>query len=227
MALLYPVVEAAKENGRSTKCLNNLKQCAQAVRMYADDYDGTMPSSGVVAPSPTQPQVIKFLTGIGHLPHNYGTPAETWSEFLYDHMRSPDIIRCPSDRPRSRASYWYKYANDLAWRTSGLLRRKISDYGYDAQQIAFYEHAGWHSGDAAGVKNGVKINVSFVDTHVATITVVDGPTSSPPASDERTGASAIRLGLPMYYNCSVDTNGQSTEHSPGDFIDPRTCYDKL
>lgn len=227
-AALFPVLEAAKEKDRSATCLYNLKLCAQALKMYTDDYDGTMPSSGVVAPSPTQAQVIDFLTGIGDpYPKPYGAPAKTWPQFLQDHMKTYGIAFCPSDRPRSRVSYWYKYANDLAWRDPLLRKRKTGDYGYESDQIAFYEHAALHTGDAAGTKNGVKINVSFLDTHVDTITVASGPTAYPPATDERSGASAIRLGLPMYYNCRDENGIPDTIHSPGDFIDPSSCYDKL
>ncbi len=179
----------------------------------------------MVAASPTQAQVVEFLTGKGTFPQPPAAKRHTWPQILQDDLPNKSCVFCPSDaNVRTRVSYWYKYANDLAWRDSTLRRRKASDYGYEHDQIAFYEHAGWHVGDAAGIKNGVKINVSYMDTHTATITVAHGPAGYTPAADERTGASA-RLGEPMYFDVRVNDPGPNTIHDPADFIDPSTCYD--
>ena len=59
-AILFPVFARAREAARKARCLNNLKQCAQALKMYADDYDGTMPSSGVYYAAPTTQQAADF-----------------------------------------------------------------------------------------------------------------------------------------------------------------------
>ncbi len=44
-AILFPVFLNAKERGRMAKCLGNLKNLSVAVRMYADDNGGRMPSA--------------------------------------------------------------------------------------------------------------------------------------------------------------------------------------
>jgi len=41
-AILFPVFAQAREKARQTSCLNNMKQMALAVHMYAQDYDETM-----------------------------------------------------------------------------------------------------------------------------------------------------------------------------------------
>jgi type II secretory pathway pseudopilin PulG len=224
VALLLPVLEAAKERDRSAACQSNLHRCAQALMMYTDDWDATLPSSAIVAANPSQAQVTEFLTGKGAYPM-HAAKACTWPDFLSYYLSDNDTVYCPSDDPRTRVSYWWKYANDLVWRDSTLRRRKRSDYVYAADQIAFYEHAGWHTGDAAGIKNGVKINVAFMDTHASAIVVRNGPISYPPASDERSGTSSIRLGEPMYY----DYDNQTSSYHPGvaDYIDPRRYSDKF
>ncbi len=43
-AILFPVFASARERGRRTTCLSNLKQAALANLMYAHDYDETLPS---------------------------------------------------------------------------------------------------------------------------------------------------------------------------------------
>jgi len=42
-AILFPVFARAREKARSTRCLSNLKQLGNALRMYMDDYDGLYP----------------------------------------------------------------------------------------------------------------------------------------------------------------------------------------
>ncbi len=160
-------------------CLNNLKQCAQALKMYADDYDGALPSSYLVGHAPhwNRPDYLKFATLAGKKPDDK-SPRRTWSQVLYDNMRSKDIVFCPADpvdrsSPNAQASYWYKLANDKAWYGVGCPqpRRKMGDYGYESDQIAFYEHQPFHYGGAGGLRDGARINAAFVDTHVELIAV--------------------------------------------------------
>jgi prepilin-type N-terminal cleavage/methylation domain-containing protein/prepilin-type processing-associated H-X9-DG protein len=42
-ALLLPVFAQARERARRTACLSNMRQIAQAVQMYTQDYDGRVP----------------------------------------------------------------------------------------------------------------------------------------------------------------------------------------
>jgi len=51
-ALLFPVLNRAKERGKNIACVNNLKQIGIAVRMYADENDGKLP---VAEPLPSLP----------------------------------------------------------------------------------------------------------------------------------------------------------------------------
>lgn len=42
-ALLYPVFATAREKGRTTRCLTQLRQLAQSTQMYLADFDNTYP----------------------------------------------------------------------------------------------------------------------------------------------------------------------------------------
>lgn len=42
-ALLLPVLASAKEKGRRTQCINNLKQLGMALQLYADDHGDQLP----------------------------------------------------------------------------------------------------------------------------------------------------------------------------------------
>ena len=50
-AMLLPALNQAKETAQTTACLNNIKQCALAVRLYADDYKGHAPRGADIANS--------------------------------------------------------------------------------------------------------------------------------------------------------------------------------
>jgi prepilin-type processing-associated H-X9-DG protein len=228
-AVLQPAIRRTSEQDRMVTCKLNIKRCVTAVMMYCNDYDDKLPSSVIAADppgsSPTQAQVVDFLTGKGGALRPIGsTRALTWAQALdgYTDVRS---FCCPSDTPRSRVSYWWKYAADLAWRNSAIQARSLSDYNYAAIQVILYEHAGWHGGDAAGIKDGVKVNVAYIDGHVSTITVRNGPPGYPSASDERGGQAAIRLGEPMYFNYDYTT--QTRHPGVADYIDPRRYTDSF
>lgn len=44
-AILFPIFTSAKERGRQAQCLSNLRNLSSAMRLYADDNDGKMPSA--------------------------------------------------------------------------------------------------------------------------------------------------------------------------------------
>jgi len=255
-AILFPVFARAREAARKAKCLNNLKQCAQALKMYADDYDGGMPSSGVNPSTVTMPEFCAKACPTGSYPPDI-TIKRSWAQMLYDHMKSQDIIFCPSDSPTKDAttgnctaatfcSYWYKYANDRAWTDTNIKKQKMGDYGYEADQIAFFEFKGWHFGDQIGIHGGTQFNMSYIDTHVETVSLPNNVTSPP-----NTAAGAVKdtnygnmTGTyePFYYNTSVDANqvGTNWSNTPvntgtalsgkvsgGLCVDPSCSYDTL
>jgi len=42
-AMLLPALARARESGRRSICVSNLKQIGQCLQMYTDDYDGSIP----------------------------------------------------------------------------------------------------------------------------------------------------------------------------------------
>ncbi len=63
-AMLLPALNKAREKGRRSVCLSNLKQIGQGMIMYADDYDGWFPSSKNTADESTT-VLFQSETGIG------------------------------------------------------------------------------------------------------------------------------------------------------------------
>jgi len=228
--ILFPIFASTRERPGKSKCLNNLKGCALALKLYADDYNGMLPSSYMVSRSKQWNPIdsYAFVSRPGKLPPDEGARLHTWSQVLYSNMRSKDIMWCPSDPadktdPDAQTSYWYKIANDKAWYGIGCPkpRRNMNDYAWESDQIAFYERLGWHFGDQTGLHNNGQINAAFMDTHVETITITNATSGDP------TNCAANSDGEPMYYNTSVDGKKTKTQTGPATLTDPANCYDTL
>lgn len=78
VSILLPVFLKAQSTAYTARCASNLRQLAQAVRMYADDNDRRLP------PART------------YLPGN-DTLGETWCVTMQPYIRSGEIIVCPTD----------------------------------------------------------------------------------------------------------------------------------
>lgn len=75
-AILLPALNSARERGRAANCLNNQKQFAVALTMYAADNDGRLPGTRNV---------------------NDYRVAGYWNIQIYDYVgRDSSLFRCPS-----------------------------------------------------------------------------------------------------------------------------------
>ncbi|GAB4452247.1 MAG: hypothetical protein OHK0029_02780 [Armatimonadaceae bacterium] len=81
-AILFPVFAQAREKARQTTCLNNMRQLAIAVAMFAQDHDERLPKAFFN-------DVVNGPTGLP-----WFTP---WESALYPYYKNQDILRCPSD----------------------------------------------------------------------------------------------------------------------------------
>ncbi len=77
-AILFPVFARAREKARQASCLNNVKELALAVQMYAQDYDETLPFS-------------RHQTALGWTP---------WTMILEPYIKNWQLILCPSGTQR-------------------------------------------------------------------------------------------------------------------------------
>lgn len=84
-ALLLPTLSRAKEKGKGTTCLNNVRQIQTATAMYSDDFQDTiMPMAKLTVPYP--PDLI--------VPY---PPYVWWPDTLKPFLKnSPRIYSCPS-----------------------------------------------------------------------------------------------------------------------------------
>lgn len=180
-------------------CQRNMKELGTALALYMGDYDGMLPSSGLNGSKVWNPaDFTRFATKRGILPPPANSQNTTWPMLLHTHMKNTDIIWCNHGRqqkvlfweryiadkppaspaPNTTVSYWYKAAVDAAWfggpDGKGSKYRKESDFKYPADQIIFYENAGWHWGEEnKGLVDGVTVNVTYLDGHVSAERIVD------------------------------------------------------
>jgi len=93
-AILFPVFAKAREKARQTSCLNNLRQIALGVRMYADDCDGVMPY--------VQQSVIWGQVGSLGL--------YSWLQVIQPYIKNTQIYLCPSGPSSAITHYSFNAA---------------------------------------------------------------------------------------------------------------------
>lgn len=240
-ALLSPIFIDRAERPKPT-CQSNLKRCAIALQTYCYDYDDHLPSSAIVRGSKSwnRRDFLHFATRRGEIPPRPGERPRTWSQALSKCSRDPDMFYCYQDPvsrqdARAQVSYWWKLAVDKAWYGEGCARpcRRLADFGYDADQVIFYEHRAFHFPEKTGLfskqpmalKNGVRINVAYMDTHVRSIELSNTTSGRPD------NCAANSDGEPMYYNFD-NTRPRSGVNPPPDnrparYIDPARYSDML
>ncbi|NOS71860.1 MAG: DUF1559 domain-containing protein [Verrucomicrobia bacterium] len=126
-SLLLPALSSAREKGRRTVCLSNVRQIGIAIQMYAQDNDGRIPF-GPKAPPFTNPSNFYPATGspTSLLSLQNGAPVGL-GLLLQHHLASqPKVLFCPStDQPldtvaelakvgtyQSQGSYYYRHGGN-------------------------------------------------------------------------------------------------------------------
>lgn len=224
-AVLLPVFARTGGGARKSTCQSNLKECAIALQTYWNDYDGHLPSSAVVRGSKkwNRRDFVEFASRPVAFP--FESARQTgWAGVLYNYYKSKDIMFCPLDPtdrgdPNTQVSYYWKAAIDKAWYGVGCKKpcRRESDFGYNADQIVLYERAGFHCGAPEGLRNGVMVNVAYLDSHVRSIAI----TNSLPANGRQWVTSPTAPGEPAYFN--FDNDRQRGKGNPPD-PNVRTTY---
>jgi prepilin-type N-terminal cleavage/methylation domain-containing protein/prepilin-type processing-associated H-X9-DG protein len=95
-ATLFPVFATAKESGRRAQCITNLKELGLAVRAYADDWDGRLPTVRVGDESA---RTHGDWCGVDVV----GGPCNPEQGQIYNYVKTRGIFLCPSDRNKPAA----------------------------------------------------------------------------------------------------------------------------
>jgi prepilin-type N-terminal cleavage/methylation domain-containing protein len=126
-ALLLPALGRAKEAGRATVCLSNLRQCGIAVRVYTQDHNNRMP----------------FIEDRSWTSTNVFPGPEV---VLSNYLGNINVLHCPSDKwdsanvppiPTRGPTYFEQTGSSYSWNV--LLNGQDADH-LSALNIEFQPH---------------------------------------------------------------------------------------
>jgi len=163
-AILFPVFARAREKARQASCLNNVKQLALAVQMYAQDYDDCL----------------------NHYRHESpGNTSITWQHMIYPYIQNEQIYLCPSGAPSAsarRTHYGWNYRY-IGWAgkggTAANAAFSLAQFTHPAETICIGERnvrgwggvvyvpsqdTLWPDNNPGDVHNG-GANYAFIDGH--------------------------------------------------------------
>jgi prepilin-type N-terminal cleavage/methylation domain-containing protein len=216
-ALLFPVLSHAEASGHRTACLNNLKQIAAGVHMYAGDFNEILFPIINTTNSPPDPVALYEWTAYDPLMRSYAglnsapsprdklfvCPADTYRLGSQNGhtVIVPQGVHLESDFNFS--SYIFN-AGNAAFRDPrpipgmfpGIMGSRLGSIKNPARTVLVGEHPAWdgyswHHPRFSGKKryNNAPDMLSFADGHVSFIKMYSGPNAYSPTH-----------GIPFYFD---------------------------
>ncbi len=155
-AMLMPALGRAKEAGRATACLSNLRQIGIALQLYVNDNHNRLP-------------YMYDRPAVTNTPPTNAFPSV--EVVLASELGNLNVLRCPSDR----AALFERTGSSYAWNV--LLNGQDADrlevltisFGTSQMPVMFDKEA-FHK--ARGEKKGV--NYLYADGHIKNLLVIEG-----------------------------------------------------
>ena len=91
-AIIFPVFSTAKDKGRQTVCLSNLRQLGTAMQLYTNEWDGLYPASRVIEGGDGNP--YGNWAGCFHV----GGVCDPTLGQIYSFVMNREMYSCPSDK---------------------------------------------------------------------------------------------------------------------------------
>ena len=118
-AMLLPALSNAKNRAHQTIDLNNNKQLMLAANLYAGDNLEYLPSCGWGTADPNWGHAANLPTG-GAGPANFSLVLSNQQSFcrrgpLFPYVKTPNIYRCPSDKPDALYYQRSVYFSSYVW----------------------------------------------------------------------------------------------------------------
>jgi prepilin-type N-terminal cleavage/methylation domain-containing protein len=190
-ALLLPALTQAKEKGKRTSCLNNLRQVNLAIHLYADDWSDSLP----VLPNPNP-----YPNGVGAY---YKQLVKGYLGLKGPASPSEKVFICPSDRTlwqqqgHAFTSYTfngYEVGTNAIPRITGqrlsAIRSPVKAV-LAGEWTAFFGGS-WHPFRAYDYPDAINV-VAFVDGHANSVRIYwNGIDDSDPCNYEPPGQYAYR-----------------------------------
>jgi prepilin-type N-terminal cleavage/methylation domain-containing protein len=151
--LLLPALAKAKGRARDIACVENLKQLGLAVRMYADENEGLLPTAEQLPsipadPSNPLPRICDLLAPMLGYATNALPQAQT-------------VLRCPRDDARRFEQNGSSYEWNAHYNGKPVDNPRTSANPI-AEALLMYDYENFHSAGPTGSKN-----VLYADYHVS------------------------------------------------------------
>lgn len=156
--LILPTLSRAKEAGRSTACLSNLRQIGISLQLYVDDHQNHLP-------------VMRDRLFETNGSSTTNAALDSIDVVLSNYLGNLQVLRCPSDRERLFEATGSSYSwNSLL---NGQAATDLSVFGlqFDPHQIpVVFDKEAFHK--ARGPKRGV--NYLYADGHIKNLLAIEG-----------------------------------------------------
>jgi prepilin-type N-terminal cleavage/methylation domain-containing protein/prepilin-type processing-associated H-X9-DG protein len=152
-ALLLPTLGAAREAGRATACLSNLRQIGLALQLYVQDNNNRLPSMR-----------DKSLTTTNTLP----APDAVLST---KYLGNLDVLRCPSDRQQIFETTGSSYSWNNLLNGQDAEHLNVFGLNFNPHQIPLmFDKEKFHAarGDSRAV------NYLYADGHIRNLLAIEG-----------------------------------------------------
>ncbi len=164
-ALLLPALSRAKENGRATGCLSNLRQAGIALQLYVGDNNNRLPSMSDIYPG---------------VPNEHPGP----DQVLSNQLGNLKVLLCPSDQwardkalpfPQKGPTFFDQTGCSYSW--NDLLNGQDADHlsavgmKFDPHQMPLmYDKEKFHVARGEGKAK----NFLYADGHIKNLLVIEG-----------------------------------------------------
>ncbi|MEP6755373.1 MAG: prepilin-type N-terminal cleavage/methylation domain-containing protein [Chthonomonadales bacterium] len=97
-SMLFPVFSQAREKGRQTDCISNMRQLFFAMTMYNQDYDGLYPAQGHLFIDPCSPPPFWLDIAYG-VPNWKTSPEGNWAQAIFGaYVKTAGVYICKSNK---------------------------------------------------------------------------------------------------------------------------------
>src|ERR1035438_7415879 len=157
-AMLLPALGMAREKGRRTACLNNLKQIGLGIAMYSDGYNGRMPLDNSSSPT---------LAGSYNLLSNVITSAKIFACTSDNAAKAQTVY--PLTNTVASMAISFSYSVGLNWQDQPDSIIALDRMGKSVTAAGYTKGARWSSsGSAPGAPHkDAGGNVLFNDGHAS------------------------------------------------------------
>ncbi len=137
MAILLPALNRAREQGKRTVCLNNVKTLTIAWMMYCDEYDEYLPKAYTDDDGWIQ-EIPGFRLNPEQAPRDIHLEALRGGT-LFPYLRTTKIFRCPVAPRDELRTYSITHAMNGHASDGGTIIRQRTEFTHHANRIVFLD----------------------------------------------------------------------------------------